>query len=451
MSATAFLRGFLLDLLLIPVLLLALPWLGFLVIARGRGVGALGERFGGWRISRPERERIWVHCVSVGELAAAGPLLEQIARVRPGAELVLSVTTTTGREVARARYPEIPVQLFPLDLSLCVRRVLGRARPSMIVLLELEVWPQLILEASSRGIPVVVANGRISERGFRRLRRFSKLARPIFRRLAEVHACDEASAERFAKLGVPFDRIHPLGNLKFDLPPLADPAAVRQRYESRFGYPAGSRRWVAGCTHPGEEETILATHRVLRERWPEFSLLLAPRHTERSDAVASLVREQGFSVERYGEPEGDRPAVVVLDRTGELAELYAVGDVAFVGGSLIPRGGHNILEPVLAGVATVHGPHMSNFRDQVSLLTGGGACTEVGERGLTETVARSLGAPERRAERVEQGLGRIARSRGAAKRSADRLTALLDARRASDAVEAPAESPAPVDSTPGSR
>jgi len=417
----------LVDLLWIPAAILLLPFIAVLVLVRRRGVGSLGERLGGWRLAPPEpgRERIWVHCVSVGELQAAGPLLAELARVRPAAELVLSVTTTTAREVARGRHPELPTFLYPLDLSFVVRRVLRRVRPAAIVLVELEVWPNLVLECAARGIPVIVANGRISDRGARRLARVRPLARPVFRRIAEVHARDAVCAARFADLGVPRERIRELGNLKLDRAPLADPAAVRRRFEREHGYPEGSPRWVAGCTHPGEEEIVLAAHRSLRERRPDLSLLIAPRHVERAAAVEALARSLGFAVGRESAPRAEAPEVVLLDRTGALAELYAAGDAAFVGGSLVPHGGHNVLEPVLAGTATLTGPHTGNFRDLVAPLAEAGGVGIVTAEGLAGALAALLDDPRLRGDRTARARGAIEGSRGAAARSARRIAERL--------------------------
>ena len=426
-GALARTRGLLLDLLLLPVLLLVLPWILFLVVVRRRGVGTFTERLGSWRLHRTDRERIWVHCVSVGELNAVAPLLAELRAARPGSEFILSVTTTTAREIAARSYPDLPCFLFPIDLSFVVRRVLDRVRPSALVLVELEVWPQLVLESVARDVAVFVVNGRISARGFSRMKRLAWVARPVFRRLTEVHARDDECAARFAALGVPADRIHTLGNIKLDKAPLADPAAVRRGYEARFG---GGVRWVAGCTHPGEETSVLAAHRAVRERFPEATLLLAPRHVERTDAVIALVRGAGFTVAResQGRVEGAPPDVVVVDRIGVLSDLYAVGEVAFVGGSLIERGGHNILEPVLASTVPLHGPHMANFRELACWLDGEGIAEEVSAGTLAARVIALLENEEERAERVAAGLDRLAEARGAAARSAERIVREIEAR-----------------------
>ena len=421
------------DLCYLVVLLLLFPWLAVTVLVRGRGVGSLGERFGSWKISFPQRERIWIHAVSVGELQAVDPLLRELTRVRPGAEFVISTTTTTARDIARTRYPEIPVRLYPLDFSWCVQRVLNSLRPQLIVLVELEVWPQMVLEAYRRGIPIVIVNGRISERSVKRFALGAPIVRPLFSRITEVHASDSRCAERFVRFGVESSRVFELGNLKLDRWPLSRPSEIRRRYETQFGYPRSTLRWVAGCTHPGEEELILAAFQELRTRFGDLSLLLAPRHIERAGAVATRASEHGFSVRlthgSFGESGVvEAPEVVVLNQVGKLAELYADADVAFVGGSLIERGGHNILEPVLAGVATLHGPHMSNFRGLVELLTAGGACQQVESSQLTDAVEHYLVDREQRQESVTRGLSAIERSRGAAERSASRIAGILESR-----------------------
>jgi len=426
-------RRILFDLCYLVILLLLLPWLAVTVLVRGRGVGSLGERFGSWKISFPQRERIWIHAVSVGELQAVEPLLRELSNARPGAEFVISTTTTTARDIARTRYPEITVRLYPIDFSWCVQRVLNSLRPQLIVLVELEVWPQMVLEAHRRGIPIVIANGRISERSVKRLSFAAPIVRPLFSKVTEVHASDSRCAERFVRFGVDPSRVFELGNLKLDRWPLSRTGEIRRRYETQFGYPRSTLRWVAGCTHPGEEELILAAFQELRARFEDFSLLLAPRHIERASAVVNRAEEHGFSVRlTHSSSEAseviEAPDVVVLNQVGKLAELYAVGDVAFVGGSLIERGGHNILEPVLAGVATLHGPHMSNFRGLVELLTDGGASLQVEESELAGVVERYLIDGELRQASVTRGLSAIEKSRGAAERSASRIARILESR-----------------------
>ena len=425
------LRGLLFDLLLLPVLLLVLPWLLFLIIGRRRGVGAFLERLGRWRIAPKTRERIWIHCVSVGELNLVGPLIDELRATRPGSEILLSVTTTTARELAASRYPDLVTHLYPLDFSFAVRRVLQKVQPDLLVLVELELWPQMIFEATAREIPLVVVNGRISDRSFPRLQKLGGLVRPLFRRLTAVLARDAQTADRFRALGTPADRVSTPGDLKLDRPIRTDGAATRASFEQTWGG-MGAPRWVAGCTHPGEEESLFSAHRALQETWPRLSLLIAPRHLERVPAVVAAAESFGFRVGRTSTPPSIPPAegvdVIVLDQVGHLAALYAVGDVAFVGGSLIERGGHNLLEPVAAGVATIHGPHVDNFRELAQLL---------GDRGVTKTVERSTleaqvraawEEPTERDAAVARGRELLEESSGAAAATADYLARLLEER-----------------------
>jgi len=419
------LRGLGLDLLLLPLLLLASPWLLSLILVRGRGVGSLVERLGFWNLYRTDRERIWIHCVSVGELNAASPLIDALRRERPWSEIILSVTTASARAVAAARHPDLSTYHFPLDLSGAVRRVMERVRPRVLILIELELWPQLVLEASARGVPIVIANGRISARGHRRMRRLRPLLRPVLNRITEVHARDAECAERFIELGLPRERVRLLGNLKFDRAPVPSRAEVRRRFARRFGE---GPLWVAGCTHPGEESAVLTAHLTLRRTRPDLRLLLAPRHVERCEGVIAEVRGRGLSVARESEVWSAQPPpeVIVVDRTGVLAELYAVGDVAFVGGSWIEHGGQNILEPLLAGAVPLHGPHMENFREVVDLLRPAGVASCVGRDGLAAAIDALMDDEAERERRLGEAERLLAGARGAAERSARRIGEWVD-------------------------
>ena len=444
MRLRSLLRGLVFDLLLLPVLVLVLPWLLFLIIGRRRGVGAFLERLGGWRIAPKTRERIWLHCVSVGELNLVGPLIDELRAARPGSEVVLSVTTTTARELAAARYPELSTHLYPIDFSFAVRRVLRRVQPDVLVLVELELWPQTILEATAREIPLVVVNGRISDRSFPRLQKLGALVRPLFRRLTAVSARDETTAERFRALGTPADRITTPGDLKLDRPLRTDGAATRATFEKTWGG-VGEPRWVAGCTHPGEEDLLFETHRALRSDRPTLLLLIAPRHLERVPQVVARAEALGFRVGRTSAPPPSPPEgvdVVVLDQVGFLAALYAVGDIAFVGGSLIERGGHNLLEPVAAGVATIHGPHVDNFRDLARLLHEHDVTRTVDADTLAAQVRAAWEEPKEGAARVERGRALLEGARGAARETSEGIVALLESRsKARRARQIPPSSP----------
>ncbi|MFN0059823.1 MAG: 3-deoxy-D-manno-octulosonic acid transferase [Planctomycetota bacterium] len=409
------------------------PWLLLLVVKRRRGVGSLRERLGYLSLPPAAKPRIWLHAVSVGEFEAAWPLIQELTANLPRYELVVSTTTTSAYALARRRVDPSRVFLYPLDFGFAVRRSLRAVRPQLVVLLELELWPNFLLNAAADGVPIVVANGRVSARGFRRMRHARLLVRSMVRRVRQFFAQTDEYRDRLLALGVPGDRIVVNGNLKFDRPPLADRDERRRVFEARCGFPPQSRRWIAGSTHAGEEEIVLAVHHELRAEFADLSLILAPRHHERAAVLVDECARRGFSVARYsatGSPAGagapGAPQVVVVDGMGELAGLYACADAAFVGGSLVPVGGHNVLEAIAAGVATAHGPHMGNFAVERRLCAEAGAAVEVASGSdLRAQVAGWLREPARARAQALRGESLLAAHRGAAASTVRALRTLL--------------------------
>ncbi len=358
---SALLLGVGFDLLYLLLLIPVSPWLLYIVLVRRRGVGSIKERLGGVSLSPSSGPRVWLHAVSVGELEAALPLIKEIEQQAPGIEVVISTTTTTAQKLARQKLPGHQQFLFPLDFGLCVRRTLRRVRPDLLLLVELELWPNLTLQSTARGIPIAIVNGRMSPRGMQRMRRIRWLLRPLFQRLTRVLVQNAEYASRMQQVGVSSQQIEVAGNLKFDRQIVPDPAAERRQFDA--SWPLPKRRWIAGCTHPGEGQKIADAHAELRQQQQPVGLIVAPRHVERSAEVVDLFRSRGWKVALFSEGPSPEPVeVLVVDVTGQLSTLYACADAAFVGGSLIPRGGHNLLEPVAAGAPTAHGPFTSNFR-----------------------------------------------------------------------------------------
>ncbi|MEE8141479.1 MAG: 3-deoxy-D-manno-octulosonic acid transferase [Planctomycetota bacterium] len=416
------------DLVYLLLLVGLVPWLLYLVLVRRRGIGKLSERLGFPDLEIPQQPRIWIHAVSVGELEAAQPLLTALRERRPDVELVISTTTTTAQKLAKSRYAHHAVFLFPFDLGFCVRRSLARVRPQMLILMELELWPNLILNTYSQGVPVLIANGRISEGGFKRMWTFRRWLGPFLRCVRRYLVQNDEYRARLERLGVPDRRLQVTGNLKLDRAPLEKTDQIRGAFNKQWGYPEKVLRWIAGCTHDGEEPLILEAHRALREQFPGLFLILAPRYVERCPELARLARKAGFSVALTSEgPITGSPApdVLLVDEVGKLANLYACADVAFVGGSLVPRGGHNILEPALASTPALHGPYTANFREMVELLTGGGATLEVTAETLEKNLAAWLADPEQRRSRVQHGLQLLTHHRGVAERSVREIVSLL--------------------------
>jgi len=364
----------------------------FLVRRQRAGYGHhLRQRFGDLGDGLPAEPRCWIHAVSVGESAVAVPLVEGIRRRWPELGVVVSTITPTGARIVAERLATTAVhRYFPLDLPGPVRRALDVARPRFFIAIETELWPNFLRALARRRIPAMIANGRISDRSFRRYQLVRWLMRRVLADVSVFAMQSEEDARRIVALGAPSDRVTVTGNLKNDLLPVSgDDAAWRQR----LGLDAGARLWIAGSTHRGEEAPVLDAFVHARTRRPELRLLLAPRHPERAGEVEALIESRGLTSIRRSRLGGSAggESIVILDSVGELAQIYALADVVFVGGSLVPVGGHNVLEPAMRGKPVLFGPHTSNFREGADLLqrTGGGLVVKDGEA-LAHEVTRLL-------------------------------------------------------------
>jgi 3-deoxy-D-manno-octulosonic-acid transferase len=358
--------------------LVLLAYLPFFLARRRRRAGygqALAQRFGRLGAGLPPEPRGWVHAVSVGESAAAVPLVEGIRQRWPELGIVVSTITPTGARIVAERLAGVAVhRYFPLDLPGAVRRALDAAAPRFFIAIETELWPNFLRALGRRGIPAMIANGRISDRSFRRYHRVRWLMRRVLADVRMFAMQSEEDARRIIALGAAPDRVVVTGNLKSDLVP--EERESEAVWRARLGLEPGRRLWVAGSTHRGEEAAVLDVFLHARARVPELVLLLAPRHPERAGEVEELIRAHGLAPARRSRlpQDGAVGAVVILDTVGELADLYRLADVVFVGGSLVPIGGHNVLEPAMRGKPVLFGPHTSNFREGADLLqrSGGG-------------------------------------------------------------------------------
>lgn len=324
----------------------------------------------------PPHPDLWIHAVSLGEMRVAGTLLRALAASRPTLSVLLTTVTPAGRaEAERMRAAGLPVdaRYLPLDSPVLMRRFIRRGRPRALVLIETELWPNLVRQAHLAGLPAVLVNARLSPGLRATYRRFRRLYGPLLGTFEWVAAQGPGDAREFRDLGAA--RVEVTGNLKFDLPP-APPEPGLER-----GRLASEQLWLAGSTHPGEEALVLDVHRRLQaaRRGARIQLLLAPRHPARSSEVIALARSEGFSVIARSaiDTAGTSAEVIVLDTLGELAALYALADAAFVGGSLVAQGGQNPLEPVAAGCPVVIGPDTRNFADMVEQLRDAGALLQV--------------------------------------------------------------------------
>jgi 3-deoxy-D-manno-octulosonic-acid transferase len=396
--------------------LAALPVGAVALVARPRLWRGLPERLGAWPRLPPGS--VWIHAAAVGEIRAASRLVELLRK--RDRFVCTSTWTLPGRAAMRGWSPEVPCHLAPIDHPWCVDAALARVSPAALVLVETELWPAWIAAASRRHIPVVLVSGRLSDRSFPRYRRLAAVLRPTLRRLRAVGARTEEDAERFRALGA--RSVVVTGDLKLDID--ARPVPLAPDLDRLLGEVP---LLVAGSTHAGEEEAVLEALAAATAAGHGVALAIAPRHPPRAAEVERLARRAGRTVRRRTRPGPGALApgeVLVLDTVGELASVYARAAVAFVGGSLVPIGGHNVLEPAMAGRPVVFGPHVANVRHAVEILEacGAGRRIETGDA-LPGAVLEWLADPEAAQRRGEAGCRALASHRG----SAERALALVEA------------------------
>jgi 3-deoxy-D-manno-octulosonic-acid transferase len=326
---------------------------------------------------------VWIHGVSVGEVLAARELIRLVREGNPDLDIVISVTTKTGYEVARRTYGDDVEHIFffPMDQSPFITRTFARIRPDLVVMVELELWPNFFLHARRLSIPVVFVNGRITARSYEGYRIIGWLLRQVLPCVEIVSVQHQDYAERLVLLGARHDRVKILGNIKYDNIPIGPDEALVARMSRELGIAPEDRPFIGGSIHPGEDEMLLRLYRELKVEFPELRLILVPRHPEQFDRAERLARSAGEEVVRRttlqeGAPQKERP-VILLDTVGELSAAYSLAVVIFVGGSLVPHGGQNMLEPAGLGKPVLFGPYTHNFRHDVELLLGAGAAIEV--------------------------------------------------------------------------
>jgi len=382
----------------------------------------LGERFGFGPVL--PGETIWIHAVSVGEVQAAESLVKELLVRHPRHLLLLTTVTPTGAARARQLFGNsVLLRYVPFDLPGSVRRFFDRARPRLAMILETELWPNLYAECGRREVPLVLASARISPRSVKRYRRLVPLFRQTLSHGIVIAAQSETDAMRFRSIGASPARTHVTGNIKFDF---QAPAGIEERGARwRESNAPGRPIWVAGSTHEGEEEMILDAHRVVLRQFPEALLLLVPRHPQRFEVARELLTRRGeaFTNRSSGTPIPHATSVMLGDTMGELMMFYVAADVAFVAGSLVPIGGHNLLEPASLGRPVLTGPHNFNSEAVACLLLDAGAARVVADtRQLGEAVSDLLGNTELRNSMGAAGRGVLDENRGAL----DRLMKLVD-------------------------
>ncbi len=307
---------------------------------------------------------IWIHAVSLGETIAAVPLIKAIKARYPDVPLLVTNMTPTGAARTKATFGNSVLQAYiPYDMPDAVERFLSRTNPTLAVIMETELWPNMIATCKKKEIPIIIANARLSEKSASGYRSIGSLTREMLQSINLIAAQATADAERFIALGAPREKVKVTGNLKFDIEVPADLAAKTDALRAQIG--AQRLVWIAASTHPGEDEIILAAHKLVLEKFKDALLVLVPRHPERFDAMAALAQQQGFAVARRSkqEPCTATTQVYLGDTMGEMLLMYSLADVAFVGGSFVPVGGHNMLEPAVLSKPVLTGPHLFNFAE----------------------------------------------------------------------------------------
>lgn len=411
------------DFIFIIVALIHLP----LYLFRGKFRRGFSRRLGflpkGLDLDRP----IWVHAVSVGEAITLKPLVESLRINYPQKRLVISTVTSTGNKIARqmARDTDL-VTYLPFDISFIIRSVINRINPSLFIIAETELWPNLISSLYKNNIPVIVVNGRISDGSFRGYSKIRFLLKPMLDKVALFCVQTERDSQRLISLGAPQGKIRICGNMKFDASVNTNVSTVDlEEYRKLLGLNPAERLLVCGSTHPGEEEIVLNAYQDLQKEFPSLKLLIAPRHPERAKDIEKLILARGFNAVSISNPKlitynSQTTTVFILDTIGQLIYFYALADIVFVGGSLIKKGGHNILEPASLGKPIIFGPNMFNFRDITDLFLADNAAIMLSDESqLKLKIKELLQNPQQAAELGRRAKALIADDIGATARVMD--------------------------------
>jgi 3-deoxy-D-manno-octulosonic-acid transferase len=415
------------EVLLYLVFLITLPFFLFTGFLRGKYLSNFPERMGLYRSRKGEHD-LWIHAVSVGEAIAARPVIAEIRRLQPGTSIVITTTTITGQAQARRMYPDATVTYFPFDFSFAVKRFLEHHRPRVFATMETEIWPNVTRLSRARGMKLILANGRISDRSFPRYRAMRRIVGPVLRNYDRILAREATDRDRFIAIGAASDVVEVTGNVKFDYEPDHAPLEIAPQLASLI-----TRRKVLilGSTMEGEDEALLPyIEQFVRER--DAFVIIAPRKAERFEQVAGLLATTSLPFVRRSQlgvaprTSAATPDVLLLDTFGELARMYRYATVAFVGGSIVPTGGHNPIEPAAAGIPVCFGPSMSNFREIATAFLDAEAAEEVASAGeVFEFAARMFDDEAEQRAWGERARTVVQRNRGASERTARRIVELL--------------------------
>lgn len=409
------------EVLLYLVLILLLPYFVLTGMLRGKYLANFPERMGFYKTPAAAHD-LWIHAVSVGETLAARPVVDEILRQRPSTSIVFTTTTITGQAQARRLFPDARVTYFPFDFATSVKRFLRQHQPKVFATMETEIWPNATRLSRAGGLRLLLANGRISDRSLPRYRLMRPFVASVLRQYDRILAREETDRERFIAIGAPAAVVETSGNVKFDYVPDEQPLEIAPRLSSLI---AGRKVFVLGSTMQGEDESFIAELDLFIAERGAF-VIIAPRKPERFEAVADLLTAANVRFMRRSDWHDGPADVLLLDTFGELAKVYRFATAAFVGGSLVPTGGHNPIEPAAAGVPVCFGPQMSNFREIARVfLRDGGAVEARSAADVFSFAARMFDDPGAQRAMSERARRTVEQNRGAAARTASRIVELL--------------------------
>jgi 3-deoxy-D-manno-octulosonic-acid transferase len=433
---------FVLDLLYLLTGLAISPMVLYRLIRHGRYRTGWAQRFGKITRRSPDKKCIWLHAVSVGEVNAAKTIVKELQSRFPEFEIVISTTTDTGFAQANALFGQkLQVFYFPFDISWMMQRAFENIRPAMCLLMELEVWPNFVQIAEQLNVPVIIINGRISDRGFAGYKRVKPLAKTIFRKVTLVLAQTEEYARRFRELGCPDEKVIVTGSIKYDTAQITDKVESADTLAAQL-HLNGKRLWVAGATGDNEEQIILDVYSrlIMQKELSDLRLAIVPRKPERFDEVAGLIKEKGFSLIRYSELKkkatettekssiiNRQSSIVILgDTMGDLRKFYSLASVIFVGRSLVPMGGSDMMEAAALGKCTIFGPYAFNFKQTVDeLLAANGAIMVKDKEELLKALQKCLLESAYADKIARNGQEVIRKNQGATQKSVDEILKLI--------------------------
>jgi len=424
------------NIILFAAAFFLIPYYALRIILTGKYKKSIGPKFGfifpdvikGMKGS----PRIWVHAVSVGEVTAAAPIVSSLRKIFPHACIVLSTSTETGQEMALRMVPAATSYIYyPLDIPFVIRKVINLVNPDIFVPVETEIWPNFIRICREKDIKVVMVNGRISPRSFKKYSKTRFFWKKILAYVDEMGMISETDANRIKTMSVETSRVHVMGNAKYDSLAARADTILKEEMAETLNIDPGSKVFVAGSTHEGEEKVVLKVYKKLLEKYPDFMLIIIPRHIERREEVLSCAEEEGFSdcitmTEINGGKRRTKERIIIIDVIGELFKVYSLATVVFCGGSLVPKGGQNILEPAAWGKVIFYGPSMEDFMDEKRLLEEAGAgMTIMNEEELLGEIQTITEDPETLTLKGEAGRKVVASNMGASRRYAEMVKNLI--------------------------